>query len=66
MPETFGMGPERAARALLIPIFVLFRPQGAKAAQHLLLFPATRPETLVTGVTIFTVVGMALYGAAVG
>jgi hypothetical protein len=37
-----------------------------KAVQRLLLFPVTRPETLVAGVTIFMVVGMALYGAEVG
>lgn len=28
--------------------------------------PTTRPETLVVGVTISMVVGMALYGAEVG
>ena len=30
------------------------------------LLPATRPETLVAGVAIFAVVGMAPHGTAVG
>jgi len=65
-PETSGSGFRRAARVFpnLFLCFI-FRPKGAKAMQRLLLFPVPRPETLVAGVTIFVVVGMALYGATV-